>query len=55
MLVDICALNCPVVNIGPFGNGAHGLYELVHMPYSFETVPQIIFETIVSTLKEATT
>lgn len=55
VLADIYALNCPVVNIGPFGNGAHGLYERVHMPYSFETVPQIIFETIVSTLKEATT
>ncbi|HMS00222.1 MAG TPA: M20/M25/M40 family metallo-hydrolase [Anaerolineales bacterium] len=54
-LVDIRALNCPVVNIGPFGNDAHGLYERVHMPYSFVTVPQIISETIISTLKEATT
>jgi arginine utilization protein RocB len=45
-LEDIRALNCPVVNIGPFGRDAHGLYERVHEPYSFDVVPQIIFETI---------
>lgn len=39
-------LSCPVVNIGPFGRDAHGLYERVHAPYSFEVVPQIIFDTI---------
>lgn len=49
-LNDIRALDCPVVNIGPFGSDAHGLYERVYMPYSFETVPQIIFETIVRAL-----
>lgn len=45
-LNEIQALNCAVINIGPFGRDAHGLYERVYMPYSFETVPQIIFETI---------
>jgi arginine utilization protein RocB len=45
-LTEIKALNCPVINIGPFGRDAHGLYERVYMPYSFETAPQIIFETI---------
>ncbi|MBL8100220.1 MAG: M20/M25/M40 family metallo-hydrolase [Anaerolineales bacterium] len=45
-LNEIQALNCPVINIGPFGRDAHGLYERVYMPYSFETVPQIIFQTI---------
>lgn len=45
-LNEIEKLNCPVINIGPFGSDAHGLYERVYMPYSFETVPQIIFETI---------
>lgn len=49
-LNDIRALNCPVVNIGPFGSDAHGLYERVQMPYSFEVVPQIIFETIYNVL-----
>jgi arginine utilization protein RocB len=45
-LNEIKSLNCPVINIGPFGRDAHGLYERVYMPYSFETVPRIIFETI---------
>jgi arginine utilization protein RocB len=47
---DIRALDCPVVNVGPFGSDAHGLYERVYMPYSFETAPQIIFETIIRAL-----
>jgi arginine utilization protein RocB len=45
-LEAIRALNCPVINIGPFGRDAHGLYERVHMPYSFEVVPELIFQTI---------
>ncbi|MCC6299402.1 MAG: M20/M25/M40 family metallo-hydrolase [Anaerolineales bacterium] len=45
-LNDLRALGCPALNIGPFGSDAHGLYERVYMPYSFETVPQIIFDTI---------
>lgn len=45
-LTEIKSLNCPVINIGPFGADAHGLYERVYMPYSFETAPQIIFQTI---------
>lgn len=49
-LEDIRALGCPVVNIGPFGSDAHGLYERVHMLYSFEVVPQIIIDTIYNTL-----
>ena len=53
MLNDIRALNCPVINIGPFGSDAHGLCERVYMPYSFEVVPDIIFKTISSALKEA--
>lgn len=40
------ALDCPVVNIGSWGKEAHGLYERLHMPYSFRVVPQFIFETI---------
>lgn len=52
-LNDIRVLGCPVVNIGPFGSDAHGLYERVHMPYSFETVPQLIFDTICNTLAVA--
>lgn len=44
-------LNCSVVSIGPFGKDAHGLYERVHMPYSFEVVPQLIYETIYEAFK----
>lgn len=51
---EIRALNCPVVNIGPFGSDAHGLYERVYMPYSFERVPQIIFDVITTLLREET-
>ncbi|MCC6617185.1 MAG: M20/M25/M40 family metallo-hydrolase [Anaerolineae bacterium] len=41
------ALDCPVVNIGPFGKDAHGLYERVHMPYSFRVVPEFVYHTLV--------
>jgi arginine utilization protein RocB len=51
-LNEIKSLNCPVINIGPFGRDAHGLYERVYMPYSFETAPQIIFQTIKQALKK---
>lgn len=44
-------LDCTVVNIGPYGKDAHGLYERVHMPYSFEVVPQMIYETVKQVLK----
>lgn len=40
------ALNMPVLNVGPWGKDAHGLYERVHMPYSFEVVPQLIYEAL---------
>lgn len=52
ILNEIKELNCPVINIGPFGKDAHGLYERVYMPYSFETVPQIIFQTIKQTFSK---
>ena len=45
-LAAIQEFNCPLINIGPFGKGAHTLYERVHMPYSFEIVPEIIYQTI---------
>jgi arginine utilization protein RocB len=51
-LKEIQALNCPVINIGPFGRDAHGLYERVYMPYSFETVPEIIYQSIKHTFSK---
>lgn len=38
------ALGCPVVNIGPWGRDAHGLFERVYKPYAFEVVPQLIYD-----------
>jgi arginine deiminase len=46
---SMSALNCPVCNIGMWGKDAHGLYERVHMPYSFRIVPQVIYQTILQT------
>lgn len=40
------ALDCQVINIGPWGKDAHSLYERVYVPYSFEVVPQLIYEVI---------
>jgi arginine utilization protein RocB len=45
-----------IVNIGVFGQGGHQRGERVHMPYSFETVPQMVHETILAvaaTLQES--
>ena len=36
----------PVVNIGTWGFDAHGLYERVHTPYSFDIVPRLIATVI---------
>ncbi len=35
-----------MANIGVYGQGAHQHGERVYMPYSFQTVPQMVFETI---------
>ncbi|QSQ08284.1 Protein RocB [Koleobacter methoxysyntrophicus] len=43
---DIRALNIPMVNIGPHGKDAHKITERVYMPYSFEAVPKIIYDTV---------
>jgi len=39
-------LNIPVVNFGPYGQGAHQRDEGVLMSYSFGTLPQLLYETI---------
>jgi len=39
-------LNISVVNFGPYGQGAHQRNEGVMMSYSFDTLPQLICETI---------
>jgi len=47
-------LDCDVANIGPWGKEAHGMGERVHMPYSFETVPDVIHNVILRLLAEST-
>jgi len=47
-------LDCDVANIGPWGKEAHGKGERVYMPYSFETVPELIHNVIARVLREAT-
>jgi arginine utilization protein RocB len=44
-LEAIGALDLPVVNLGPYGRGAHQRGERVLMSYSFGVLPQLIWET----------
>ena len=37
------ALDLPIVNIGPWGRDYHQRNERIFMPYSFETVPELIW------------
>jgi len=45
-LVAIQELGLPVVNLGPYGRGAHQCGERVLMSYSFGTLPQLLYEVI---------
>ena len=40
------ALDLDVVNLGPWGRDAHGLYERVNAPYAFGTLPGLIAEVV---------
>jgi arginine utilization protein RocB len=39
--------------IGPWGKEAHGRGESVYMPYSFETVPELLYKVILRALEDA--
>ncbi len=45
-LDEIRALSLPIINIGPYGAGAHQAGERALMSYSFEVLPQLLLETI---------
>jgi arginine utilization protein RocB len=45
-LQAIAQLNTPVINLGPYGRGAHQRGERTLMSYSFGVLPQLIYETI---------
>ena len=40
------ALDLDVVNLGPWGRDAHGLYERVHAPYAFGILPGLIADAV---------
>ncbi|MDL2327239.1 M20/M25/M40 family metallo-hydrolase [Ruminococcaceae bacterium OttesenSCG-928-A11] len=48
---DIMEIDVPAVNIGSFGKDGHMLTERVHMRYTFETVPNITYNTILKLLE----
>jgi arginine utilization protein RocB len=45
-LAEIARLGMPVVNLGPYGAGAHQRGERLLMSYSFGTLPHLLTETI---------
>ncbi len=45
-VADIAALNVPVANIAVFGKDGHKISERVQMKYSFETVPNLMKQTV---------
>ena len=48
---SIQSISMPVVNIGPFGKDAHKLSERLCTAYSFDAMPQILYQTFVNLLK----
>jgi arginine utilization protein RocB len=45
-------LSFPTVNIGPWGRDYHQKWERVHAPYTFEVLPDLVFETALAWLAE---
>ncbi len=43
---DILEINVPVVNIGSYGKDGHQVTERVHMKYSFENLPNLLYRTV---------
>ncbi|MFA5839664.1 MAG: M20/M25/M40 family metallo-hydrolase [Candidatus Margulisiibacteriota bacterium] len=48
---DIRALNLPVINLGPWGKGAHQRIERIETSYSFGRLPQIMEDVIRNTFR----
>jgi arginine utilization protein RocB len=45
-------LSFPTVNIGPWGRDYHQKWERAHAPYTFEVLPDLVFESALSWLAE---
>ena len=43
-------LSFPTVNIGPWGRDYHQKWERVHAPYTFEVLPDLVFESALAWL-----
>jgi arginine utilization protein RocB len=44
-------LDCDIANIGPWGKEAHGKGERVFMPYSFNLVPELLYNVVINVLE----
>jgi arginine utilization protein RocB len=49
------SLDMDVINVGPWGRDAHGLYERLHAGHAFEVLPGLIAGIAQAALAEATT
>lgn len=45
-LEEIHGLATPVINLGPYGGGAHQRGERLLMPYTFDTLPRLLVEML---------
>lgn len=45
-------LSFPTVNIGPWGRDYHQKWERVHAPYTFEVLPDLVFDSALAWLAE---
>ncbi|MCR6499836.1 M20/M25/M40 family metallo-hydrolase [Shinella sp. CPCC 101442] len=45
-------LSFPTVNIGPWGRDYHQKWERVHTPYTFEVLPDLVFESALAWLAD---
>lgn len=48
---EMKALNVPIFNVGPYGKDAHKWTERLHLPFSFNTFPDLLRFTIQTVLK----
>ncbi len=49
-LEEMAKLNLPVINLGPLGADGHKFTERLHMPFSFEILPDLLKFTVLSLL-----
>jgi arginine utilization protein RocB len=44
------SLDCPIINLGPWGKDYHQRLERVHVPYAFEVLPELLWRILRSIL-----